>query len=151
MEDKKISPREYFVNKDKITIYDDIVFSTINEASNLIFGTDYKGQRNAWFKIKTIKDKDITAWFPQLAIKKDNVMVASSNGWNNTINQEDIIFEYNELNPNDTDTFSTLERVTFMKMNRKGYKFLGVFLPVSKINGKVTYQRIATEFKIIRN
>ncbi|MGN1299336.1 MAG: AbaSI family restriction endonuclease [Candidatus Scatovivens sp.] len=152
-----LTPQEYFANKDKITIYDDIEFSTINETSNLIFGTNYKGQQKAWFPIKTIKDKNIMAWFPQLAIEKDNVMVASSNGWNNTINDnKDTIFEYNEFSTNTSNDFDKRERVTFMKMkdkitNKSSYKFLGVFLPISKINGKVTYKRIATEFKIIKN
>lgn len=151
-----LTPQEYFADKDKITIYDDIEFSTINEASNLIFGTDYKGQQQAWFQIKTITDKQIMAWFPQLAIEKDNIMVASSNGWNNTINDsKDTIFEYNEFNKNTNNDFDKRERVTFMKMkdkitNKSSYKFLGVFLPISKINGKVTYKRIDTEFKIIK-
>lgn len=152
-----LTPQEYFADKDKITIYDDIEFSTINEASNLIFGTDYKGQQQAWFQIKTITDKQIMAWFPQLAIEKDNIMVASSNGWNNTINDsKDTIFEYNEFNKNANNDFDKRERVTFMKMkdkitNKSSYKFLGVFLPISKENGKVTYKRIDTEFKIIKN
>lgn len=152
-----LTPQEYFSNKDIITIFDDIEFSTINEASNLIFGTDYKGQQQAWFQIKTITDKQIMAWFPQLAIEKDNTMVASSNGWNNTINDnKDTIFEYNEFYKNIDNDFDKRERVTFMKMknkitNKSSYKFLGVFLPISKENGKVTYKRIGTEFKIIKN
>lgn len=152
-----LSPQEYYADKDKITIFDDIEFSTINETSNLIFGTDYKGQQQAWFQIKTITDKQIMAWFPQLAIEKDNTMVASSNGWNNTINDnKDTIFEYNEFSKNINNDFDKRERVTFMKMkdkitNKASYKFLGVFLPISKVNGKVTYKRIATEFKIIKN
>ena len=152
-----LSPQEYFADKDKITIFDDIEFSTINEASNLIFGTDYKGQQQAWFQIKTITDKQIMAWFPQLAIEKDNIMVASSGGWNNTINDnKDTIFEYNEIIENRNNNYDKRERVTFMKMkdkitNKASYKFLGVFLPISKENGKVTYKRIATEFKIIKN
>ena len=142
-----LSPQEYFADKDKITIFDDIEFSTINETSNLIFGTDYKGQQQAWFQIKTITDKQIMAWFPQLAIEKDNTMVASSGGWNNTIND-------NKENSN--NNYDKRERVTFMKMkdkitNRASYKFLGVFLPINKENGKVTYKRIETEFQIIRN
>lgn len=151
-----LTPQEYFKNKDKITIYDDIEFHTINEASNLIFGTNYKGQQQAWFQIKTIADKQIMAWFPQLAIEKDNIMVASSSGWNNTINDEkDTIFEYNEYQKNSNNDFDKRERVTFMKIkdkitNKASYKFLGVFLPISKINGKVTYKRIDTEFKIIK-
>ena len=152
-----LTPQEYFENKDKITISDDIEFSTINEASNLIFGTNYKGQQKAWFPIKTITDKQIMAWFPQLAIEKDNTMVASSNGWNNTINDnKDTIFEYNEFNKNTNNDFDKRERITFMKMkdkitNKSSYKFLGVFLPINKENGKVTYKRIDTEFKIIKN
>lgn len=151
-----LTPQEYYANKDKITIFDDIEFSTINEASNLIFGTDYKGQQQAWFQIKTITDKQMMAWFPQLAIEKDNTMVASSNGWNNTINDnKDTIFEYNEFNKNTNNDFDKRERVTFMKMkdkitNKASYKFLGVFLPISKVNGKITYKRISTEFKIIK-
>ncbi len=152
-----LTPQEYFVNKDTISIYDDIEFSTINETSNLIFGTNYKGQQKAWFPIKTIKDKSIMAWFPQLAIEKDNIMVASSSGWNNTINdKKDTIFEYNEFSTNTSNDFDTRARVTFMKMkdkitNKSSYKFLGVFLPIEKTNGKVTYKRIETEFKIIKN
>ena len=151
-----LSPQEYFADKDKITIFDDIEFSTINETSNLIFKTDYKGQQQAWFQIKTIKDKQIIAWIPQLAIEKDNTMVASSNGWNNTINDnKDTIFEYNENGNNDNNDYDKRERITFMKMkdkitNSSSYKFLGVFLPIDKVNGKVTYKRIATEFKIIK-
>ena len=152
-----LTPQEYFVDKDKITIFDDIEFSTINEASNLIFGTNYKGQQQAWFKIKTITDKEIMAWFPQLAIKKDNIMIASSSGWNNTINDnKDTIWEYNEFYTNTSNDFDKRERVTFMKMkdkitNKASYKFLGVFLPIEKTNGKVTHKRIETEFKIIKN
>lgn len=152
-----LTPQEYFINKDKITIEDDIEFSTIKETSNLIFGTNYEGQQKSWFRIKNIKDKNITAWFPQLAIEKDNTMVASSNGWNNTINDnKDTIFEYNEFYKNIDNDFDKRERVTFMKMkdkitNKSSYKFLGVFLPISKENGKVTYKRIETEFKIIKN
>lgn len=152
-----LSPQEYFADKDKITIWDDIEFSTINETSNLIFGTDYKGQQQAWFQIKTITNKQIMAWFPQLAIEKDNTTIACSSGWNNTINDnKDTIFEYNEFMQNTSNDFDKRERVTFMKMkdkitNKASYKFLGVFLPVSKINGKVTYKRIDTEFQIIKN
>lgn len=151
-----LTPQEYFRNKDKITIYDDVEFSTINETSNLIFGTNYKGQQKAWFKIKTITDKNIMAWFPQLAIEKDNILVASSSGWNNTINDsKDTIFEYNEFSKNTNNDFDKRERVTFMKMkdkitNKASYKFLGVFLPISKENGIITYKRVETEFKIIK-
>lgn len=150
-----LTPQEYFKDKDKITVEDDIEFSTIKETSNLIFGTNYKGQQKSWFRIKTLTDKNIMAWFPQLAIEKDNIMVSSSNGWNNTINDsKDTIFEYNEFSTN--NDFDKRERVTFMKMkdkitNKSSYKFLGVFLPVSKENGIVTYKRIDTEFKIIKN
>lgn len=151
------TPQEYFENKDKITIFDDIEFSTINEASNLIFGTNYKGQQKAWFPIKTITDKQIMAWFPQLAIEKDNTIIASSNGWLNTINDnKDTIFEYKDFGKNINNVFDKRERITFMKMkdkitNKSSYKFLGVFLPINKENGKVTYKRIDTEFKIIKN
>lgn len=151
-----LTPQEYFKNKDKITIYDDIEFHTINEISNLILGTNYKGLQKAWFQIKTIKDKNITAWFPQLAIERDNTMFASSNGWNNTINDnKDTIFEYNEYGYYESNDYDKRERVTFMKMknkitNNSSYKFLGVFLPISKENGKVTYKRIDTEFQIIK-
>lgn len=152
-----LTPQEYFADKDKITIEDDIEFSTIKETSNLIFGTNYKGQQKSWFRIKTLTDKNIMAWFPQLAIEKNNIMVASSNGWNNTINDsKDTIFEYNEFSTNTNNDFDTRARVTFMKMkdkitNKSSYKFLGVFLPIEKTNGKVTYKRIETEFKIIKN
>ena len=150
-----LTPHEYFQNKDKITIFDDISFSTINEASNLIFATNYNGQQKAWFRIKTILYKEIMAWFPKLAIEKENNMIAVSNGWNNTINDtRDIIVEYNEINPNLNKEFDKRQRVTFMKMwdpiaNRMSYKFLGVFLPVEKINEKVIHKRISTEFPII--
>mgnify|MGYP004470862331 FL=1 len=151
-----LTPQEYFADKEKITIYDDIEFSTINEASNLIFGTNYSDQQHSWFKIKNITNKEIMAWFPQLAIEKDNIMVASSRGWNNTMNDnKDTICEYNEFYTNTSDDFDKRERVTFMKMrdkitNKLGYKFLGVFLPVEKTNGKVIHKRIETEFKIIK-
>lgn len=151
-----LTPKEYFKNKNKITIYDDIEFNTINETSNLIFNTNYKGQQQAWFPIKTIKDERIMAWFPQLAIEIDNTMVASSNGWHNTINDEkDTIFEYNEYGKNANSNIDNLKRVTFMKIkdkitNKSSYKFLGVFIPTSKTNGKVTYKRISTEFNIIK-
>lgn len=151
-----LTPKEYFKNKNKITIYDDIEFNTINETSNLIFNTNYKGQQQAWFPIKTIKNERIMAWFPQLAIEIDNKMVASSNGWHNTINDEkDTIFEYNEYGKNANSNIDNLKRVTFMKIkdkitNKSSYKFLGVFIPTSKTNGKVTYKRISTEFNIIK-
>lgn len=151
-----LTAQEYFADKEKITIYDDIEFSTINEASNLIFGTNYNGQQRAWFQIKTITNKKTMAWFPQLAIEKNNTMVASSNGWHNTLNDDKtIIVEYSEKGIYGNDNYiDNLERITFMKMknnitNRVGYKFLGVFIPISKENGKVTYKRISTEFKII--
>ena len=151
------TPQEYFENKEKISIFDDIEFSTIKEACNLIFGTNYKGQRKSWFPIKTIKNKNITAWFPQLAIEKYNTFIASSNGWVNTINDnKDTIFEYKDFGKNTNNEFDKKERITFMKMkdkntNKSSYKFLGVFLPINKENGKVTYKRIDTEFKIIKN
>ena len=151
-----LTPKEYFADKEKITIYDDIEFSTINEASNLIFGTNYNGQQRAWFQIKTITNKKTMAWFPQLAIEKNNTIIASSNGWHNTLNDDKtIIVEYSEKGIYGNDNYiDNLERITFMKMknnitNRVGYKFLGVFIPISKENGKVTYKRISTEFKII--
>ena len=69
---------------------------------------------------------------------------------------KDKIFEYNEFYQNIDNDFDKRERVTFMKMkdkitNKSSYKFLGVFLPINKENGKVTYKRIGTEFKIIKN
>lgn len=149
-----LSPEEYFKNKEKITIYDDIEFNTICEASNLIFNTCYKGQQKSYFKIKTT-NSNIRAWFPQLAIEKNGTMVASSSGWNNTINDnKDTIIEYNEFVDNTDNSFDKMERVTFMKIknkitNKSNYKFLGVFKPISKIDGKVTYKRISTEFEII--
>ena len=151
-----LTPEEYFSNKDKITINDDIEFSTIKEACNLVFGTNYKGQQKSWFPIKTLPEKNITAWFPQLAIKKDNIVYAASHGWKNTISDEkDYIYEFNENNNNTDNDFNKKERVTFMKIkneitNQTNYKFLGIFLPISKENGVVTYKRISTEFKIIK-
>jgi len=150
-----LTPQEYFSDKNKITIFDDIVFSTINEASNLILGTNYKGQQQAWFPIKTIQNKQMMAWFPKLAVEKEGTMVACSNGWNNTLNDsKDIIIEYNEFKQDLNNDFDRRDRVTFMKMwddvnNRIGYKFLGVFLPIDKIDGKVIHKRISTEFNII--
>lgn len=152
-----LTPQEYFTDKDKITTEDDIEFSTIKETCNLIFGTNYKGQQKSWFPIKTIKNKNITAWFPQLAIEKDNAIFASSSGWLNTINDnKNTIFEYKDFGKNANNDFDKRKRITFMKMkdkitNKSSYKFLGVFLPISKENGIVTYKRIDTEFKIIKN
>lgn len=146
----------YFSEKEYITIHDDIEFTTINEASNVIFGTKYNGQQQAYFPIPTITDKKVMAWFPKLVIEKGGQLVAVANGWNNTLNDEkDTIVEYNEFGKNADLEMDMLERVTFMKIKNQitghaNYKFLGVFIPESKIDGKVTYKRISTEFKIIK-
>lgn len=96
------------------------------------------------------------AWFPKLAIEKDGVTVVASRGWNNTLNDDkDIIIEYHEEGKNADKEMDGLNRVTFMKIKDSitrsdGYKFLGIFKPEDKTDGKVTYKRITTEFKIIK-
>lgn len=153
---EEIPTEIYFKSKEKITIDDDIEFETINDASNIIFGTEYNGQQQSYFPIPTITNKRVMAWFPKLAVEKDGQLVAVSSGWNNTLNDEkDTIVEYNENGKNADINMDMLERVTFMKIKNSitghyNYKFLGIFIPKQKINGKATYNRISTEFKLIK-
>jgi hypothetical protein len=152
-----VDSKEYFKTKAKITIDDDITFNTITEASNAIFETKYTMQQQAYYRIPTIKEEKIMAWFPKLAIEKEGITVAASRGWNNTLNDDkDIIIEYHEKGINADKKMDGLTRVTFMKIKdpitrSDGYKFLGIFKPIDKTDGIVTYKRVATEFKIIKN
>lgn len=153
---EEIPAEIYFKSKDIINLEDDIEFGTINDASNIIFGTEYNGQQQSYFPIPTIRHKKVMAWFPKLAVEKDGQLVAVSSGWNNTLNDEkDTIVEYNENGKNAKIEMDMLERVTFMKIKNSitghyNYKFLGIFIPKQKIDGKTTYKRIDTEFKIIK-
>lgn len=152
----EIPAEQYFMNKDKITIYDDIEFAKINDASNIIFGTNYNGQQQAYFPIPTISTPKTMAWFPQLAIENEGEFKAVTSGWRNTLNDEkDTIVESNDFGKNVDVPMDGLTRIVFMKIKNSitgnsNYKFLGIFKPVSKIEGKVTYKRTDIEFKIIK-
>ncbi len=70
------SPRDYFKNKDFISIKDKKSFSTINKICNVLFNArrqeDSKGAMRSYFSLPTFKGTELEnykLWFPKLAIE----------------------------------------------------------------------------------
>lgn len=156
---RETSPQEYFQDKSKILVEDDIGFGKIFEACNILFSTEYKGQMKSFFKPHTFKeafDSEYMVWFPKLAI--DNKAVAA--GWNNSLSQDGKnIYEFNEKSKDlayDIKEEHYIPRVTFTQVKdpvtrETLYRFVGVF-KLSEIKGKkMKYTRIDDSFPLIND
>lgn len=153
-----VSPQEYFVNRDTISIDDDIAFRTIAETCNILFSTKYTNLQRCWFIPSTFHKKygkSYRVWFPKLAIENKAV----TRGWHNELSRDGkAIFEFNEITkdtPYDLKPVHYISRVTFARVQdpitrKSEYRFVGVFKLLGIENNKVKYQRIDESFPLIK-
>jgi very-short-patch-repair endonuclease len=129
----ELSPKEYYRERTAITIDDPCDFSTINEACNTLFGTNYQSQgpKKVYFTPNTFKEMGLgnyKVWFPKLVIAGK----AASKGWKNQMTPDGKeIWEVNEK-PGSKPMMDFVERVTFARYKDPitgafRYKFMGVF------------------------
>jgi len=177
--DKWIVDREDFLkSKDEITIKDDIVFYSIAETCNMLFKTDYKigtkGMRKSWFLPSILKNNSKFIgkflWFPKLAIENEGLFLAVSRNWNNRLNKDGSLIEFNEKTAEKVDAdyeciadSDEPSVITFAQstdpLGRRGYRFIGVYKKTKEIamphkNGFVKakyYERIFEDFRFIKD
>lgn len=168
---------EYVSGKDNITIYDDVLFGSIVETCNLLLGTNYtqgKGAMRSCFLpnslVNNIEFQSAKIWFPKLAVMSDNIFNSVSKDWNNRLNTDGTIIEFNEEHSEivTKDYFEEItwfehDRYVFAKskdpLGRDGYKFIGKFHKTKKVaiehNGAYRkaeyYERIGDYIPIVRN
>ena len=159
---KIYTAKEYFKNKNILTVNDDYEFSTISEACNIILNTKYKTLQRGYFKAKN--KEGYYMWFPHLAGKSVNC-----NGWINTLSEDGtIIEEYNEkpeklknyqnnLSRYESrgEQFLNKKRIVLMKgkneiTNKNAYKFVGIFEMEKNNKGRITYKRISDKIELIK-
>lgn len=139
-----------------ISTSDDVEFPTIASAVNTIMRLDMKACMRGYFTPKGL-DKRLKFWFPQLEYEG----LAQTRGWHNILSEDGmIITEYNDdimsnmANPVQisTEEFLNYDRVTYAKiysptLNKKAYKFIGVFNFKGVDNNNVrTYAKISDIF-----
>lgn len=155
------SPEEYFVDRSEITVSDDIGFSTMREAYNVLFDAGYKG--NLWNAGGTprgpFKERyaaKYTVWFPVLTPPDGK----SHAGWLNfTAEDGGAIYESNDEGIDESFNHEDYERVVFVKAKdpitgKRAYRFLGVFkmTGIKRQCGRTCreYVRQKTSFPILR-
>lgn len=117
-----------------ICVSDDIGFRTIADACNMVFGTDYQGMQQGFFKVKDtsfLGGGDYYAWFPKLAVDGRS----ASSGWLNEMSLDgSTIYEGNDDRsiieglPNS----EPFKRIAFVRAldpitNEASYRFAGIF------------------------
>ena len=154
--------RQYYADKDRISVSDDIGFPRIVDAVNTLCSADYKGYQIGGCvpsALRPVYGDEYRTWFPKLAVNGK----AIASGWNNRLSPDGLhIEEYNEYNPDAVDPVTSGQaahdkRITFVKstdpMTRQSsYRFVGVFQRITN-NDEGTrkrYERIADSFPIIR-
>lgn len=168
---------EYVRSIKELTINDDIIFPSMANTCNLIFNCKYKetsgGRRRSYFTPNTFysdeRFKNHKVWFPKLAIENDGLLHAVSHGWNNRLNNDGSIVEFNEnqvevVSHDYIEIVSSNEplRIVFAQSNdplgRFGYQFVGIYKKTMRIaiqyDGKYAkaehYERISKDCPIIR-
>lgn len=177
--DKWIVDREDFLNsKEEITIKDDIVFYSIAETCNMLFNTNYKtgsgGSRKSHFlPTKLYNNSEFCnnkLWFPKLATENEGLFIAVSKGWNNRLNKDGSLIEFNEKNAEKVSSdyeniaeFNEPLRITFAQstdpLGRHGYRFIGIYkktkeiaIPYKNEYAKAKYYtRVSDRFNIVKN
>jgi len=141
-----------FVSKNyKLSLEDDILFESIVETCNHLFGTNYNktgGSKKSFFLPKTIKEDPLfygtKIWFPHLATEHEGVFKSVSSHWNNRLNSDGTIIEFNEKDSPIVDkeyveniTWFEHDRFVFAKsrdpLGREGYKFIGKYHKTKRI------------------
>lgn len=155
---KDISPHEYFLDKDTISIDNDISFRTIAETCNVLFSTTYKNIQQSWFVPSTLRKKygqQYKVWFPKLAVENRAV----TRDWHNELSQDGSrIIEFNESSQwkaEDLRTDIHESRVTFTHVldpvtRKREYRFVGVFKYAGIEDNKNIYTRTADSFPLIK-
>lgn len=153
-----VSPQEYFLDKDTISIDNDISFRTIAETCNTLFSTTYKNIQQSWFVPSTLRKKygqQYKVWFPKLAVENRAV----TRDWHNELSQDGSrIIEFNESSQwtaEDLRTDINESRVTFTHVldpvtRKREYRFVGVFKYAGIEDNKNIYTRTADSFPLIK-
>lgn len=141
-----IEPKKYFENKDKITIDDDVEFSTIQEVVDATFKQEHIPARKCYFKIKNLEKTYV--WFPHLTLEGNFY-----SGWKNTLSDDGTKI-VQKPEKNEPVKMDNITRVVFMKIKdkitgEKKCKFVGVFEQsgVDTKNNEAIFKRTATEWK----
>ena len=170
-----VDVKKILKNKEYLTVEDDISFRIKTDFGNSIFNLNLKlnSMRHACTEIKGINDYFI--WAPK-STKADMYgrRIKSSNGWENELTADgNSIIEYppdqiEEKGKNkgrnirdisfENATKEKVEgkkRIVFLQViddiGNHVYKFFGIYQIVEIKRNKVTYERIDTKVKIIRN
>lgn len=142
---------------------DDIVFPTLADACNTIFGSNYKMVQRGFFYPNTArgKNEDFVLWAPRLATKVDE----TTNSFKAAGKYKNILSANGESIHESTkgrsmrikkhDTKSRKPRITFGyvkdPITRKGgWKFIGKYKYKESKNGANTYKKTSDIFGIIR-
>lgn len=143
---------EYVQSIKELSVKDDVIFSSIANTCNLIFNCKYNestgGRRKSYFTPNTFWNneglKNYKVWFPKLAIESDGILRAVSRGWNNRLNNDGSIIEFNENKvvsvSHDYEEILVSDeplRIIFAQsrdpLGRFGYQFIGIYKKTKRI------------------
>jgi len=150
-----MEPEEYYRKRTEITVKDKVGFTSINQACNILFSTNYVekpgGAKRSYFTPNTFsktKYNGYKVWFPKLAICDENgsLIAATPTGWiNQLVNNGKEIIQSN-IGIKLGSKGDKKRRIVFAKykdpLGDNGYKFVGIFELKECKGGKEHYIRI---------
>lgn len=127
----ELTTKELLEGKKEISMFDNIVFRTITDASNLLFDTDYSFQQHAFFiPYGAFEDKysgKRIVWFPKISVDGSN-----TNGWKNLLKEDGSELYERNVDGRELPKEESMERVIIPYVydpvfGTSGYRFIGVF------------------------
>ncbi len=127
----ELTAEELLQDRDVISVLDNIVFKTITEATNLLFGTDYDYQQCAFFiprgKFQETHSDQFKVWFPKISVDGSN-----TRGWKNLLEPDGTKLYERNVNGVKFPKHEAYKRIIIPQvydpvMRTRGYRFIGVF------------------------
>jgi very-short-patch-repair endonuclease len=142
---ESISPQEFYRDKTRVTVNDDVGFWKISDICNTLFGTEYKMIQDSHFRPKGFRERygeDYVLWCPKLAI--DGKAVAQ--GWNNQISDDGLTIRMFNKERNIGKGGASEQLVTFARVRDpitriSEYRFFGVFKWTETTGGRARSER----------
>ncbi len=127
----ELTTKELLEGKEKISAFDDIVFRTITDASNLLFDTAYKFQQHAFFVPRGAFESEYSgeriAWFPKISVDGSH-----TKGWKNLLKEDGSELYERNVDGRELPKTESMKRVIIPYVydpvfRTSGYRFIGVF------------------------
>lgn len=127
----ELGARELLADREDITVLDNIVFDSIKDACNILFGSHYEGMQMAFFvprgAFRNRFEGRHIAWFPKISVEG-----STTKGWKNLLEGDGSrLLERNidgrRLPRNETTRRVIIPHIYDPVLRTRGYRFMGVF------------------------